>query len=76
MEKMWNLVISFPGNLAFGGKTFAILRRNICNFEAKFMYILVCYFQKLLKICKKTITFLMQFLTIFQGNFAFFSSLA
>ena len=38
------------------------------------MDILVFFFKKILKICKK-FTFLMQFLTIFQGNFAFFPAL-
>ena len=45
---------------------FCFLEGNLCKFEGKFiilMDILVFFFQK----------FLMQYLTIFQGNFAFFS---
>ena len=57
MNKMWNLVISFPGNFAFGGK--------YLQFRGE-IYHLYRYFGLFLpKICKK-ITFLTQFVTIFQ----------
>ena len=50
---------------------------NFCNLEGKFiiqMDILVFFLHKSLKICQK-LTFLTQFVTISQGNFAFFPAL-
>ena len=54
-----------------------LLEGNLCNFEGKFIILMdisVFFLQKILKICKK-ITFFTQFVTIFQGNFAFFPAL-
>ena len=67
MEIMGNLVISFPGNFAFGGK-YLQFWGEIYHLDID---ILVFFFQNCLKICK-IFKFLTQFVTIFQGNVAFF----
>ena len=60
------LVISLPGNFAFLGKSLQFCEK-ICHLDGYFGLILT----KFLKMCIK-VTFLMTFLTIFQGHFAFF----
>ena len=71
MDKMWNLGISFPGNLAFGGK-YLWFWGEIYHLDGYFDLFLT---KKYLKICKK-LTFLMQTLTFIPGKFGIFSSLA
>ena len=63
MEKMWNLVISFPGNFTLGGKSLQFLG-EIDHLDTNFGLFVI----KMLKICNK-LTFLSKFVTIFQGIF-------
>ena len=60
-QKRWNLGISLPGHLAFGG-----MRGN-----SSFRWILRCFsYKKIWKFVNK-FTFFTQFLTIFHGHFAY-----
>ena len=65
---MCNLQISFPGHFAFRGKYLQI-SGDIYHLDGYFNGL---FLSKKFWKCVKKITFLTQFVIIFQGNFAFF----